>query len=354
MPGARPQPLLLSHQTVADDLVRSLPGDVRLDLASEDPGTAVEVHFPRVVVRALPSIGPMGDRCSADGYYECRLEPARPTIVYDAEVSAARARFTILHELAHHLLVTSAAGLLDDIDRVGRGDAATAEEVICHLFAGRILVSDEQLAAAVPPGALLQPAHIEVLHQTTNASWDAVAVRCAQATATRAAVLLMRSPATVSLGAVSPRVGAHWWPRGSPVQPGGALARAFDRDQRGARDLYRYGLPYAQELFCDTRLVHSGLVVAVMGERRTDGRFDLLGDTEPSWKQKEEFCEWCNEERDTGWCDRCRGQRCRSCSRCGCERPLPTPICPGCGNPEPINPGNILCRTCVLDGRDAP
>src|ERR1700724_3309022 len=96
---------------VVTDLLSLVPVDFRLDLIAEDPLTALEVHFAPLRVRALP-VARMGDDCSVDGYYESYVDPARPCILYSADASPARVRFTLLHELGHHLIATSAAHLL--------------------------------------------------------------------------------------------------------------------------------------------------------------------------------------------------------------------------------------------------
>jgi Zn-dependent peptidase ImmA (M78 family) len=44
------------------------------------------------------------------------LERSRTPILLANEVSPPRARFTLLHELGHHLLATHVTHLLDDID----------------------------------------------------------------------------------------------------------------------------------------------------------------------------------------------------------------------------------------------
>jgi hypothetical protein len=78
---------------------------------------------------------------------------------------------------------------------------------------------------------------------------------------------------------------------GSAVQHGGALARAIDTDrQRAVKDVFRWNLPFAEQLYCDTVRIHDGLAVGVLTDRPSDGRFDILEDIEPAWKDREEFC----------------------------------------------------------------
>jgi IrrE N-terminal-like domain len=339
---------------VVESLLNLIEPSVRRDLACEEPATAVELHFAPVRVRALPGARRLGEQCVTDGYYEASFDTAKPTIIHDAAVSESRAHFTILHELGHHLFATSAAHLLDDLDEIGGSGigAQAAEERACHLFAAKILIPDDELVRVLPPAAQLLPSHLVELKETTRASWDAVAVRCVNWVQARVAVVLLRQPGLVSMSAASPRLGTVWWPHGSNVTSGGALSRAFGRPQVALKDTYRYDLAYNEQLFCDTLCVHDRLAIAVMSDKPSNGEFDILEPPTPSWQDREDFCAWDGDERDVGWCDLCHGQRCRTCHRCGCGKPRPSPICPGCMLPEPINPGSRFCRSCVLDGRD--
>ncbi len=339
----------LVHETadrVARGLEQLLPDDVRADLASEDTVTAVELHFPEVEVRPLLSGLHPSDECSVDGFYDANLSPPRRFIFVVPSVSEARRRFTILHELGHHLLQTSAAHFLDAIDAaaVGGQTPMSIEESVCHRFAARILVPDGTLDEVVD--LPLRPAGVVSAHNVANASWEAVAIRVSERLQSAGAIVLLREERTVSFCA-SARLSPAWWPRGSATDPKGALIRAFDRDQRARKDTYRYGLSFARELYCDTLRVHDHLAIGVMSDRPSDGSFDILVDPEPSWRRRMEFCEWCEGERTVGWCDRCRGRLCRDCGRCGCKSPVRNPVCPKCFLENPIPEGESVCVDCL-------
>ncbi len=336
---------------IARALEELVTDDARVDLSSEDTVAAVELHFPDVRVRPLPPGFALGDECSVDGYYEMGLRPPECFILFDPTPSAARVRFTILHELGHHILQTAGADLLDDIDAAaGKAHApASVEEVICHRFAARLLIPDRTLDEFVDVPLL--PRHVVAVHDSTSASWEAVAVRTAERMRGPGAIVLVRDIGAVSFCAGF-RLEAPWWARGSRVDPGGALAAAFDRDQTARRDSFRYGQAFARDLFCDTQRVHDGLAIGVLCDKPTDGRFDILVDPEPAWKDREEFCEWCDGERNVGWCDKCRGGRCRDCERCGCKTPVNNPTCPKCGMEAPMGPGETVCVDCALGRRN--
>ena len=333
---------------VVEQMIALVPDDALHDLQYEDPASAVEVHYEPVRVHRLPHASLLGGDCSVDGYYESSIDPASPRILYSDDVVAERARFTIIHELGHHIFNTVGAVLLDDLDRIGDSAAGAqrAEESACHQFAGQVLVPTKLLVEIVASD-VLTPRHVVWLRKMTNASWEALAVRAASYASAKIAVALVRNPGEVAFVAAN---GLAPWPRGSSVRAGGPLARALRcNSARARREAYRYDLGGAEELFCDTLRVDAGLAVAVMSSRRSDGGLSILEPAEPTWKEREEFCAWCNTERDVGWCHDCSGQKCRDCERCGCDIPINNPVCPRCFLAGLIRPGSEICVDCEAD-----
>jgi len=325
-----------------------VPADALDDLRAEDPVAAVELHYPPVRVSALPRVGVVGE-CSTDGFYDTEITPGIPRIFYADDVAETRVRFTVLHELGHHLFVNDAAALLDDLDQVGGSakGAAAAEEKVCHRFAGQVLVDDRLLNDVIGDGRL-GPKHIVEIRERSNASWDATAVRAAERINGPGAVVLIRDPGLISFCAAA-HIESPWWGRGSPVDPAGPLARSLRADQTAVPDTYRFGLSFARRLFCDTFKVHDRLAVAVLTQKASDSHFEILEELEPAWREREQFCDWCNGERSVGWCDRCKGRYCQDCERCGCGRPIKNPICPSCGLLKATRPGARVCRDCEAD-----
>ena len=324
-----------------------VPDEVLNDLRREDPATAVEVHYEPVSVRPLPPENITSGDCSVHGYYEQFLDEARPCILYSNAVTPERARFTIIHELGHHICATVAAALLDDLDRIAGplGDPMEVEDAACDQFAGQVLVPTELLERIIGDGPV-KPRHVLETRQQTNASWEAVAVQVANYPDSRTAVALVRESGRVSFVA---RNGLQTWPRGSPVEPGGPLDRALRIDSIRRRDVYRYNLGGAEQLYCDMARVDERLAVAVMSPQRSDGELSVLELVEPVWKTREESCEWCGDERDYDWCDHCSGHRCRSCRRCGCQTPIENPVCSRCQLRSPSRPGAQVCRDCEAE-----
>ncbi|HEU5001167.1 MAG TPA: ImmA/IrrE family metallo-endopeptidase [Actinomycetota bacterium] len=321
--------------------------DARADLVAEDPVAALEIYFQPLGIKALSDINYGGD-CSVDGYYESMLDDARPWIFYSTNASDGRIRFTLLHELGHHLLQTSAAGLLDDIDVIAGargGEAVRIEETICHQFAGRLLVPDELLEEVVGQGPLL-PEHIIEMRTRSHASWEALVVRAADRLARSGAVVLLREPGTV--GFASARgLDVLVWPRGSGLDPQGPLSRAFGRPQRAVPDVYGFGLPFSCQLFCDTAYSEEGIAVGVLSRKPSNGGLSILQELPKPWEQQNQACHWCNGERTEGWCENCSGPYCETCGNCGCST-LTTlsKVCPVCHMQTPFRVGATCCRDC--------
>lgn len=335
-----------------DDIARSmlavLTDPVFDDLRHEDIATAIEVHFQPVRLLALPSLAGYRSECSTDGFYDASTGRV-PTILYADDGAPARTRFTLVHELGHHLLATTCVELLDPIDVVaGRRRTPTqVEESVCHRFAGLVLVPDDVVGAVIGDDRL-QPRHVIEIHDSTHASWDAVAVRTAGLCDYKAAVVILRDKGVVSFCATSTRLGPVWWPQGSRAAPGGALELAAHTDQRARPDVYRHGLGGQENLFCDTTRA-GPVTVAVLSDRPSDGHFEILEEASPAWKDRELWCTSCNEIRTDGWCERCSGPRCPSCDRCGCHVPIENPVCESCGLREPHRAAASVCRTCEAD-----
>lgn len=330
-------------------MVGLVPGHVLDDLRLGEPASAVEAHYPPVRVRRMRSAFIPVQHCSLEGAYNYDLDPRRPYVFYSDAGGAQRARFTIVHELGHHILRTGGAALLDDIDLIGEryGGAEQAEEAVCHQFAGRVLVPAELLAQVVGERRV-EPRHIVRLHEESDASWEAVAVCAADHARADTAVVLIRDRGTVSF------VTANWptfWARNSPVRPGGPLDRALRHNSRGESEVFRFGLAGADSMFCDTARVHGRLAVAVISRAPTRTRgLSFLEEVEPKYDEEVEFCLWCNVERDEDWCDNCKGRKCPECKGCGCQVPVKNPSCPECGLQKPRNSGARVCVDCEADG----
>ena len=337
-----------SIRRIATQLIALVQEDVLEDLRNQDPESALELYFAPLGLRPLPLASFSTSDCSVDGFYDPEFDPRRPWIFYCTDVAESRVRFTLLHELGHHLFASVGAHLLDDLDRIARsaGEAAQLEEAVCHEFAGNVLVPDATLGDVVGDGPLV-PRHVVSIRELTSASWEAIAVRTANWMMGKVAVCIVRDEGRVSFVATN---GLTPWRRGSAVKPGGPLARALSHGSTARPEVYRFGLGYAEALFCDCCRVDGRLAIAVLSNQASDGHFEILDQPEPAWKEREDFCQWCFEERNVGWCETCSGQRCHACHRCGCGAPRENPLCPECTQHNAFKQGSRVCVDCEADG----
>ena len=179
-----------------------------------------------------------------------------------------RVRFTIAHELGHHLLLSAAADLLDDLDtlRTSAEELNALEESVCHQFAGALLVPDTDITEVIGDNQVL-PGHIMELYRHGAASLEAIAIRVAGTMGRPGAVVIMNNESTIGFCASSPELGLTWWRRGSSVDPVGPLSRATTGELQAVPDTYRYGLAYSSQLYCDTLPVSDKLAIAVLCDR---------------------------------------------------------------------------------------
>ncbi len=336
-----------SVASIAAALAELVSDDAHYDLRFEEPQKAIERHFAPLKALALPKSNFVSDTCSTDGWYVL-AGIGHPWIFYSEGQSGRRARFTIAHELGHHLLMTSGSALLDDLDNLAESvdELGALEESVCHQFAGYLLIPDSDLAEVVGSDQIV-PAHVLELWRHGAASLEAIAVRLAGVMSYPGAVVIMRNNATVGFCASSPGLGRSWWRRGSYVDPTGPLSRTISSELHAVPEIYRTGLAYSSQLYCDTLPVNENFGIAVLSDRPSTITRAVLAELEPRWKDDIQFCEWCiTEPRDVSWCDGCKGQRCRQCDRCGCIAPSNDPVCPLCRLRSPRKPGATVCRDC--------
>ena len=337
------------HLAAAVELMHELiPNDSRRALA-QDPETSIPLLFPPLSLRALSSsVDGLPEECSCDGYYEAELLPDRPIIIYRRDVSSRRVRFTLLHELGHHLIRSVEPDLLDVIDDLaGRRHAPDdVEERACHEFAGQLLVPTAAMDDVIGQGAP-SPDHVAELYRRCRSSWEATAMRVASRLKGEAAVVLVRDRGRISFAASAPGL-VGWWSRGSPSQPGGPLSMAVDRPATAAEDVFRWDLPGATRLWCDVRQPYDGLGVAVLTDRPSRPRLNILTPVSREWGRL--YCERCGELREGEWCYECRGAACEHCQACGCWRRPKERLCEGpCGllkGPGAFRPGEGVCKDC--------
>lgn len=335
--------------TIVELMLEVVPADLLAGL-SADPAVLIPRRFPPAQVLPVAGGTPLrSDACSCDGYYEDLLVPGVPHLLYVEAHTPRRSRFTILHEFGHFVIRHLEPDLLDVLDEEAgqRGNVGHLEERACHAFAGRVLISDAELAGIMVESPV-GPQHVIDLYNRYGASWEAAAVRLAGAMRGPGAVVVVRRPGHVGFSASTPSL-AHWWPRQSPLDPGGPLSRATSRACRSQPDTFRYGMAGAITLWCSVRQPWSGLGIAVLSDRPPDGKLNLLPRAEDDWARL--YCLRCGELREGEWCFECRGATCNECGACGCYRPAPQRLCEGpCALMKGLgtfDSGSDVCSDCL-------
>lgn len=333
---------------IVAEMIAHVSDDAAYDLRFEDAAAAAERHFSPLRTKALQRANFVSADCSIDGWYDVNIDAERPWILYSKDQGIRRVRFTMAHELGHHLLQSSASVLLDDLDELATSpdELNALEESVCHQFAGALLVPDSHLSDVIGESQIV-PAHVLELYHHGAASLEAIAVRVAGIMSRPGAVVIMGSDCAIGFCASSPALGKRWWNRGDLVDPSGPLSRATIGEIRATPETYRYGLAYSCQLYCDTLAVTDTLGIAVLCDQPSTNTRAVLAETEPRWKDDVQMCAWClTAERDVGWCQQCKGKRCRKCDKCGCIAPNDDPACPVCRLRNPRRAGAVVCRDC--------
>ncbi|MCD7042534.1 ImmA/IrrE family metallo-endopeptidase [Pseudomonas sp. MAFF 311095] len=142
--------------------------------------------------------------------------------------SLLRQRFTILHEIAHHVLeLPSKHGEKVPADELERFTGRHEEEVLCDIFAAECLV----------PWGLIQPLaeekdfsleHLADLAEQFQASRSCIASRFAQASNGHVAFVVAEDGVVkYSIGSKALRESRVWINRGVPLPQNSAAAKAF-------------------------------------------------------------------------------------------------------------------------------
>ena len=71
-------------------LLEHVAEEVRVDLRSEHPASAVELYFGPIGCQALTSASITRGSCSIDGYYASDIDPEQPWIFYADDVHEDR------------------------------------------------------------------------------------------------------------------------------------------------------------------------------------------------------------------------------------------------------------------------
>lgn len=314
-----------------------------------DPATTIEVLFEPISVDLRPP-SPSGSGCSVDGTYN---PGPPPRIVVADDVVPARRRFSILHELGHHLIEND-----EHLNDLAIPDADRRDEEICNEVAAQVLLPPTVVDDALPAGRFTAE-QVAALHQSlgTTASRMACCVAAVRRLGSPGCVILGSADGTAEFVAHQPAT--PWRIARGTAQGDDSLlalaARSADRRARGVTRARFANGNFSGPLHGDVFVAEDDWVYAV-----------LVADSHSPWqtgglnfgidigREAVEFeCPSCDDVH-TVWgapCRRCGDYRCPSCGRCSCPSGPPTRRCSGpCGLMKPENQfplGGPICIDCV-------
>jgi hypothetical protein len=298
-------------------------------------------------VKRVPEVeGTAAGGCSVSGAYSTRTAP--PALVIAESLSPRRQRFTLLHELGHHLQQNDLA-LGEAV--LEHEDSKAFEDAACDAFAAAVLLPEPLVSAVIGVHGATVEAALE-LYRRTSASRAAICVRLAAAMQRPGVAAVIEASGTVGFAAAH---GPTYPPaRGSDQLANplvkAALANASSSSViRHDSALIRYSTGresaplYGQAAWCD------GLLFTVVYE------FDApwLPFSPPRERQSRDAdeaaeCEVCASPLTAAdRCGRCREPRCPD-GHCSCTRDAER-ICAGCfllRHPAQFPTGFDLCVDC--------
>ena len=314
-------------------------------LASDPAATVTGAYGVRVESRPA---GPSGESCPVDGIYR----PGPPPLILVARgTSPARQRFTILHELGHHLIEHD-----DRLNDLLVGDDGRREESVCNEVAAAVLIPDatveEVLAQGVPTGE-----RVARLHDATNASRESCCVAAARHLRRSGCVILGTTDGQAVFTACHP---ATPWriARRTQQGPDSLLARASARPSGHARGETRVrfasgatsGRLHGDAFTADRQWVFAVIVDDSHSPWKTGLKFGIA-DRGPEGEEIE--CANCGEASlvFTAPCRNCGDRTCPTCGHCSCNTRPAQRLCAGCflDKPPPEFPSASadLCLECT-------
>jgi hypothetical protein len=325
-----------------------LPAALRSGLAIDPHGALSEMGLTVVEMSRVAT----SEACSVDGAYFSETYGPKPAIGYVRTPGSRRENFTLLHELAHHLVRLDDA-LLSSLADEG-DDRDTIEERICDAFAGRLLIPEE-VVKGVLGGRRPEAKDVRRLFNACLGSREACAVRLAERIRCEGYVALLdRGSNTVRFASTSPET-SHAWGRGSPLPSGHPAWRAGGTETfRGEGEVvWRSG--YRRNLWLDA-IEDGPVVVAVFAADRywPASGLGILSDPSQTRATPILFTGTCRHCGASVWgtrtCDKCGDVTCRSCGRCGCGAATPlVKVCTQChmkkGKAQ-FPAGSSVCRDC--------
>lgn len=257
-----------------------------------------------------------GSRCSVAGSYDFKTKP--PSLAVARASSWRRQHFTVLHELGHHLQQTRVA-LAVSVRQ--QSDPVEFEDRACDEFAGRVLIDDTALAAALAGGRATAQT-VRDLFDSTNASRAACCVRAVDYLGTTGFLAVLDDQGIITFAV---RRGDIYPPaRGSDQSGTPLVSRALESRRDITHDdtfiIYGSGSTSAL-LYGQASWSGDMLVVAAVLDRAPWKSFSVArpGTAIYGGPSKFVWCEVCQDSVEAAGetCPNCSGRRCLS-GHCDC------------------------------------
>ena len=301
---------------------------------------------PAEAIASIPGVTVKVDQtsrsgvCQIDGTYDSETA----TITY-RQVKDERDRFTLLHELGHHLLAQDERWWYDIrplLDKMRYG--FRVEERIVSDFAARVLIPDEEANAAFARGVTAES--VVRLYEGSPASASACLVRALAEPGERL-VILADHHGEVRFALSS---GSPYAPDRTVNQPAleATAQRALDSPDGTFRGMGLGPIRYASgRTFANVHYdvaVHGHLLFAIVTAMPRDRRLD----PDPGrWSLDcERGCGEYTPNESAGFCNQCQQHRCPRCRGCACTAAA-NRTCAGCFTELPVARLQIgLCEDC--------
>ncbi len=293
--------------------VEEARGVYDLDRLRADP--AAEIHEAGEVAVRVDPLYSAG--CLVDGYYDHRTKP--PTIVLHPSATAARDRFTVLHELGHHLQRTNLdwadVWLMLPASVVDRVDEGVADALAAQVLVPERLVdfgADDVTARSLR----------DAQRKVPTASRSALAYHALRAAgSTHDVVVVVCNLDGVVVFARA--AGTMWAPRRDAAQPGltSLVEMASSNEGRASGEL-RPGLVAGSGAVQDA--LRADVCIDESGRYAFAVIRPISRRARPSWSTQTHQCAnpACDEEFSTNEarsrCGSCEELRCPACGTCGC------------------------------------
>lgn len=292
-------------------IVGELEEDVRADLA-ENLAIAIELHFDLVVTpsQAFGTRG-SGGWCDGVSIIDSGLILYRPT-------GSRRQNFTLMHELAHHLI----AGNIDCVSWIAdQREPGRVLEQLCDQVAADLLVGPDEVTAALDGGPPSADAVI-ALFEATEASRSACAIAMARKLPCDGFVVLIEAADDKVFFAARTRDTRPYAWRGDPVPAAHPLRHTPPPVH--AVTWWPYPTGSERREYFMSSAVDRGWTFAVFAERNLFGipGFHLPQAVEADRGHNGEITCPCGYRGKTRWwpCKDCGVSQCPRCGECECDR----------------------------------